>query len=153
MEQVIYKANVVYAIRTGVLLICSIIDTYLLFSLFVLGHLNGKNVFFDITPFVLFLTFWVAVGGYLFWGMPYKVEKNEKTFTFFLLGKIVGFTFDKSELLKCGNDRFGKKVLYFKKKYRSYAIYESMYPEVFKIMKEIYLEKPSDSDLKKVPAN
>lgn len=28
-----------------------------------------------------------------------------------------------------------------------------MYPEVFKIMKEIYLEKPSDSDLKKVPAD
>ena len=148
MEQVTYKANVVYAIRAGALLICSIIDTYLLFSVFVLGSLNGKDGFFDITPFVLFLTFWVAVGVYLFWGLPYKVEKTEKTFTFFLLGKTIEFTFDKSELQKCGNSRFGKKVLYFKKKYRSYAIYESMYPELFKIMKEIYMEKPSDPDLK-----
>ena len=145
MKKITYKANVVYAIKPIVLFICSLLDIYLLFDIFVLGHLNGTDNFLDMTPWAIFLTFFVALGIYLFWGEPYKINKNEEAFTFFLLGKTVEFSFDKSDFLKCGHDRLGKKILYFKKKYRSYRVYESIFPEVVKTMEYIYLDEHEGS--------
>lgn len=108
---------------------------------------------FDIYPLYLCLTFFVVLVGYLSWGIPYKIERNGNAFNFFLLGRKAKFSFGKNEFLKYRKGIIMGRVFYFKKKYRSYMVLEELYPEVVKIMEELYLDKPCDPVCKNVPAN
>lgn len=47
---------------------------------------------------------------------------------------------------------YSVKKFFTSKKHRSYAIYESFYPEAFKIMEEIYLDKLDDPASLKISA-
>jgi hypothetical protein len=56
------------------------------------------------------------------------------------------FVFGESRIrLKKTKSQLGKKILYFKKKYRSYRVYESIFPEVVKTMECIYFDESEGS--------
>lgn len=68
---------------------------------------------FDIYPLYLCLTFFVVLGGYLSWGIPYKIERNGNAFNFFLLGRKAKFSFGKNEFLKYRKGIIMGRVFYF----------------------------------------
>lgn len=147
IECVTYKAKALYTAKFLFLMLMFFSNISL--WIVALNTYQDVNIDLDLTPFCLMYSGLVVVLMYFFWAHPYKIERKEDCFVFFMFGKTIFFLFNKDEFLRCGRGRFGGRIFYFKKRYRTYWVDECVFPDVVKIMEGIYLEKPCKFGRKK----